>query len=61
MVYVELQEWKKAMAESPPPWDPVIPEAKTSIQSEDTLSRTIQLSTNEPSKVAHIGNSLDLK
>jgi hypothetical protein len=60
MVYAELQEWKKAMAESPP-WDPIIPEAKTSIQSEDTLSRTIQLSTNEPSKVAHIGNSLDPK
>jgi hypothetical protein len=39
-------------------------EAKTfnmSIQPEDTLSKTILLSMEEPSKVAHIGNSLDPK
>jgi hypothetical protein len=57
-----LQELKKALAESPP--DPVIPEAKTSktsIQPEDSLSKTISLSMEEPSKVAHIGNSFDPK
>jgi hypothetical protein len=41
-----------------------MPEAKTSktvIQPEDTLSKTIPLSMEEPSKVAHIGNNLDPK
>jgi hypothetical protein len=41
-----------------------MPEAKTSkmsIQPKDTLSKTILLSTEEPSKVAHVGNSLDPK
>jgi hypothetical protein len=33
--------------------------SKTSIQSEDTLSKTIPLSTEEPSKVAHVGNNMD--
>jgi hypothetical protein len=47
------------LAESPP--DPVLPEAKTSIQPEDTLSKMISLSMEEPSKVAHIGNNLDPK
>jgi hypothetical protein len=48
----------------PPPPDPVMPEAKTSkasIQTEDTLSKTITLSTEESSKLAHIGNNLDPK
>jgi hypothetical protein len=42
----ELQDLKQALAESPP--DPVMPEAKTSkmtIQLEDSLSKTISLST----------------
>jgi hypothetical protein len=46
------------------PPDPVMPKAKTSkmpIQPEDTLSKVILLSTEEPSKVAHIGNNLDPK
>jgi hypothetical protein len=41
-----------------------MPEAKTSMMSirlKDTLSKTILLSTEEPSKVAHVGNSLDPK
>jgi hypothetical protein len=38
-----------------------MPEAKTSIQSEDSLSKTIPLSMEEPSKVAHVGNNLDPK
>jgi hypothetical protein len=62
MVSVELQELKQALAESPP--DPVMPGAetsKTSIQQEDTLTMTIPLSMEEPSKVAHVGNSLDPK
>jgi hypothetical protein len=59
---LELQELKKALAESPP--DPIMPEpktSKTSIQSEDSLSKTVSLSTEEPSKVAHVGNNLDPK
>jgi hypothetical protein len=55
----ELQELKQALAESP--LDLVMPVAKsskTSIQLEDTLSKTILLSTEEPFKVAHVGNSL---
>jgi hypothetical protein len=58
----ELQELKQALAESP--LDSVMPEAKTSktfIQPEDTLSKTILLSAEEPFKVTHIGNSLDPK
>jgi hypothetical protein len=35
--------------------------SKTSIQLEDSLSKTIPLSTEEPSKVAHVGNNLDPK
>jgi hypothetical protein len=49
---------------SPPPPDPVMPEAKTaktSIQPEDTLSKTILMSTEEPCKVAHVGNNLNPK
>jgi hypothetical protein len=58
----ELQDLKQALAESPP--DPVMPEAKTSkmsIQLEFSLCKTIPLSTEEPSKVTHVGNSLDPK
>jgi hypothetical protein len=61
---VELQELKQATAESPPPPDPVMPEAKTSktsIQLKDTLNKMIPLSTEDPSKVAHVGNNLDPK
>jgi hypothetical protein len=61
---VELQELKEALVESPPPLEPVMLDYKTSkksIQSEDTLSKQIPLSTEEPSKVAHIGNTLDPK
>jgi hypothetical protein len=52
--------------ESPPPRPPhpVMPEAKTSktsIQLEDSLSKTVPLSMKEPSKVAHVGNDLDPK
>jgi hypothetical protein len=59
---VELQYLKKALAESRP--DPVMPEAKTSkvsIQPEDNLSKMVPLSPDDPSKVAHVGNSLDSK
>jgi hypothetical protein len=35
--------------------------SKASIQLEDRLSNTIPLSTEEPSKVAYVGNSLDPK
>jgi hypothetical protein len=58
----ELQDLKKALAESHP--DPIMPQAKTSkmsIQLEDTLSKTIPLSPDEPSKVAYVVNSLDPK
>jgi hypothetical protein len=44
---------------SPP--DPIMAMAKTSIQPEDSLSKTIQLSIEEPFKVAHVGNNLDPK
>jgi hypothetical protein len=62
IVYIELQDLKQVLAESPP--DPIMPEVKTSkmsIESEDSLSKTILLFTEEPSKVAHVGNSLDPK
>jgi hypothetical protein len=58
----ELQELKMALAESHP--DPIMPEAKTSkvsIQLKDNLSKTVPLSLDEPSKVTHVGNSLDPK
>jgi hypothetical protein len=59
---VELQELKQALAETAP--DLIMPKAKTtkaSIQPEDTHNTTLPLSTEEPSKVAHVGNSLDPK
>jgi hypothetical protein len=62
MASAKLQDLKQAMGESPP--DPIIPQAKTSkrsIQLVDSLSKTIMLSTEEPSKVAHVGNNLDPK
>jgi hypothetical protein len=58
----ELQELKKALAESPP--DLIMPEvksSKTSIQPEESLSKMIPPSPDGPSKVAHVGNSLDPK
>jgi hypothetical protein len=61
-VSAELQELKQALAESAQ--DSIMPKAKTSkmsIQSEDTLSKTIPLSMEEPFKVAHVGNNLDSK
>jgi hypothetical protein len=59
---VELQELKKALVESHP--DPIMPEAKTSKvpnQLEDNLSKIIPFFSDEPSKVAHVGNNLDPK
>jgi hypothetical protein len=35
--------------------------SKTSIQPEDSLSKTVPLSMEEPTKVAHVGNNLDPK
>jgi hypothetical protein len=32
--------------------------SKTSIQPEDSLSKTVSLSTKEPSKVIHVRNNL---
>jgi hypothetical protein len=63
---VELLELKESLVESssPSPPDSVMPNSKTSemsIQPEDALSKQIALSTEEPSKVAHIGNTLDPK
>jgi hypothetical protein len=58
----ELQELKKALAESHP--DPIMLKAKTSktsIQPEDSLSKMVLLSLDEPSMVAHVGNFLDTK
>jgi hypothetical protein len=58
----ELQELNHALVESP--LNPIMPEAKTSktsIQPEDALSKMILLSTEESSKVAHVGNNLDPK
>jgi hypothetical protein len=52
MASIELQELKKALTVSPPP-NTIIPEAKTSkmsIQLEDSLSKTIPLSMEDPSK-----------
>jgi hypothetical protein len=58
----KLQELKKALAESHP--DLIVPKAKTSkmsIQLEDSHIKTIPLSPDEPSKVAHARNILDPK
>jgi hypothetical protein len=63
VAYIELQELKEASA-NPSPAEPIMPDSKISkksIQSEETLSKQILLSTEEPSKVTHIGNSLDSK
>jgi hypothetical protein len=38
---------------------PDVKTSKPSIQLEDLLSKTVTLSTEEPSKVAHVGNNLD--
>jgi hypothetical protein len=62
MASPNFQDLKQALAEAPP--DPIMPKAKTSktsIHSEDSLSKTVPLSTDEPSKVAHVGNNLDPK
>jgi hypothetical protein len=65
LAFVELQNLKKAMVEPPPPSpNPVMPNSKTSklsIQPKDKLRKTIPLSSSDPSKVAHVGNNLDLK
>jgi hypothetical protein len=58
----KLQDMKKTLVESPP--DLIVIEAKTSklsIQPEDKLNKIIPLSPDEPSKVAHMENSLDPK
>jgi hypothetical protein len=57
---IELQELKESLAESPQ--DLIMPDSKASkmtIQPKDALSKQIPLSTEEPSMVAHIGNTLD--
>jgi hypothetical protein len=62
LAFTELQELKTPLAESHP--DPIMHEAKTSkvsIQLEDNLSKMVQLSPDEPSKVAHVVSSLDPK
>jgi hypothetical protein len=59
---IELQGLKKTLTESPP--DPTMPEAKAtnlSIQPEEKLTKTVQLDLSDPSRVTHIGNSLDPK
>jgi hypothetical protein len=53
---------KEALAESS--LEPIMPDSQTSkksIQPEDTLSQQISLCMEEPSKIAHIGNTLDPK
>jgi hypothetical protein len=35
--------------------------SKTSIQPDDSLSKMVPLSSDEPSKDSHMGNSLDPK
>jgi hypothetical protein len=60
--YTELQDLKKGLAESPP--DPIMLKAMTSkmsFQQQDSLSKMVPLSTEEPSKVAHVGNNLEPK
>jgi hypothetical protein len=60
--FIYLQELKKALTDLLP--EPIMPEAmtsKTPIQSKDSLTKTVLLSPNEPSQVAHVGNSLDPK
>jgi hypothetical protein len=59
---VELKELKEALAKSP--LDPAMPDSKNSkksIQPKDALSKQSMLSKEEPSKVSHIGNTLDTK
>jgi hypothetical protein len=61
-VSAELCELKEFLAEFP--LDPIKPDSKTykmSIQPKDTLRTQVLFSTEEPSKVAHIGNTLDPK
>jgi hypothetical protein len=61
-VSTELYELKESLAEFP--LDPIKPDSKTykmSIQPKDTLRKQVLFSTEEPSKVAHIGNTLDPK
>jgi hypothetical protein len=63
MASAKLLELNKALA-SPPPPDPVMPEAKTSktsTQLEDSLCKMGPLSPDEPSRVAHVKINLDLK
>jgi hypothetical protein len=50
---VELQDLKQALVEAKT--------SKTSIKPEDSLSKIVQLSTEEPFKVAHVCNNLDPK
>jgi hypothetical protein len=62
IVSAEFQELKKALVESH--LDSIMFEAKTSkmsIQLEDSLSKMIPLSPDEPPKVALVNNSLDPK
>jgi hypothetical protein len=62
MASKELQELKKALVEAHP--DLIMPEAKTSqtsIQLEYSLNKMIPQSTDEPSKVARVENSVDPK
>jgi hypothetical protein len=54
---IELQNRKKAMVKSLP--DPVMPESRTSKLS--IHPEIIQLFLSDPSKVTHVGNSLDPK
>jgi hypothetical protein len=64
MASAEFRDLKQPLAESPPPLNMIMPEAKISrmsIQSEDSLRKRVLLSMEEPSKVAHVGNSLNPK
>jgi hypothetical protein len=58
MTSAKLRDLKQALTEfPPPPSDPVMPEVKTSIQLEDSLRKTVPLSTEESIKVAHVDSS----
>jgi hypothetical protein len=62
MASKELQEFNKALVEAHP--DLIMPKAKTSqtsIQLEYSLNKMIPQSLEEPSKVACVENSVDLK
>jgi hypothetical protein len=64
MTSAKLRDLKQALTESPPPPDPIMPEvktSKTSIQLEDSLRKTVPLSTEESIKVAHVDSSQDPK